>query len=213
MYNFNWLGQKRLFIDLCMQIRQTITTKKKKPEDAETFQEIDYVNPDGTVVPKLGVGGWNSYPWTCSECSAIYFEIDELREHISTSHNISSVRYLCLDCPKVYSKYVSFVSHVKHHRPFLKYCCNICYKWYSTSKEVEDHQITHNEEYPYHCNICDKRFRVQSLLNLHTRSHLPSDVKNCFPCNHCPKKFGELVTKKVITGNCKYCEFQALNQT
>ncbi|XP_066159330.1 zinc finger protein 570-like [Euwallacea fornicatus] len=169
--------------------KRSVNSKKIKSNDTETFKEIDYINPDGTVVPKAGIGGWNTYPLTCSECSAVCFEVDDLREHYTSNHNIVSVRYLCLDCPKVYSKYISFISHVRHHRPILKYSCDICYKWYATSKEVEDHQSSHNEENPHHCTICGKRFRVQSLLNLHTRSHLPSDVKNCYPCNHCPKKF------------------------
>ncbi|KAH1024406.1 zinc finger protein 2 [Dendroctonus ponderosae] len=164
--------------------------KKSKPSEAETFKEIEYVNPDGSIVPKMGIGGWNSYHWNCSECATILFAADDLREHFATAHNVTSVRYLCVDCPKVYSKYISFIRHVRYHRPCLKFTCDVCYKWYATPKEVESHQRSHSEEDPYHCTICGKRFRVQSLLSLHTRSHLPSNVKNCYPCNHCPKKFG-----------------------
>ncbi|XP_050309716.1 zinc finger protein ZFP2-like isoform X2 [Anthonomus grandis grandis] len=93
-------------------------------------------------------------------------------------------------CKKVYSKYVSFINHVKYHKPFLKFCCDVCYKWYETSKEIKEHQITHVEDEPYQCTTCGKRFRVQSLLTVHNRSHLPSSVKNCYPCDQCPKKFG-----------------------
>ncbi|CAG9771610.1 unnamed protein product [Ceutorhynchus assimilis] len=164
--------------------------KIKKQDSAETFKDIEYVNPDGTVVPKRGIAGWNSYQWTCPECSTVFFEADELREHLAADHNIFTARYICLDCPKVYYKYVSFISHVRYHRPLLKYSCDICYKWYATSKEIELHQTSHHKEEPYFCRTCGKTFRLQSLLTLHTRSHLPSDIKNCYQCDQCPKKFG-----------------------
>lgn len=70
----------------------------------ETFKEIEYVNPDGSIVPKMGIGGWNSYHWNCSECATILFAADDLREHFATAHNVTSVRYLCVDCPKVIQK-------------------------------------------------------------------------------------------------------------
>ncbi|KAL1491363.1 hypothetical protein ABEB36_011971 [Hypothenemus hampei] len=177
-----------------------VQKKKKRPkiikksslnnDDTETFKDIEFVNPDGSVTPKSGIGSWNTYQWICSECSMICFDSETLREHYTTNHNIISVRYLCVDCPKVYSKYSSFLSHVRHHRPLLKFTCDVCYKWYATAREVQEHQIIHNEADPYQCPVCGKRFRLQSLLNVHTRSHLPSNVKNCYSCSHCPKKFG-----------------------
>lgn len=84
------------------QVKRTSNSSKKiKSVDSETFKEIEYVNPDGTIIPKPGIGGWNSYQWTCSECNMVFCEADDLREHMATVHNIISVRYLCLDCPKV----------------------------------------------------------------------------------------------------------------
>lgn len=183
--------QTRKIIKSTKKLKKTSKSiKKTKQIESENFKEIEYVNPDGSVVPKAGISGWDSYQWTCCECSNVFRVVDDLRDHFATIHNIISVRYPCIDCPKVYSKYVSFISHVKYHRPFLKYSCDICYKWYTTTKEIDIHQTTHFEEDPYQCNTCGKRFRVQSLLMIHTRTHLPNDLKNCYPCDQCPKKFG-----------------------
>ncbi|XP_050309715.1 gastrula zinc finger protein XlCGF26.1-like isoform X1 [Anthonomus grandis grandis] len=176
----------------CKKSKKSSTASKTKAklEELNTFTEIEFINPDRTVVPNPGIHGWDAYPWTCCDCSLVFLRAELLKDHCVAAHNIVSVKYLCADCPKVYSKYVSFINHVKYHKPFLKFCCDVCYKWYETSKEIKEHQITHVEDEPYQCTTCGKRFRVQSLLTVHNRSHLPSSVKNCYPCDQCPKKFG-----------------------
>ncbi|XP_030750344.1 gastrula zinc finger protein XlCGF26.1-like isoform X2 [Sitophilus oryzae] len=163
--------------------------KKSKATESGNLKEIEYINPDGSVIPKSGISGWDSYQWSCFDCNSTFQLTDELREHFNNVHN-SNIRYPCMDCSKVYSKYTTFISHVRFHRPHLKYSCDICYKWYGTAKEVDQHRSSHFEERPYHCNTCGKRFRIQSNLTSHTRSHLPEELKNVYYCDLCPKKFG-----------------------
>ncbi|KAF7284193.1 hypothetical protein GWI33_022444 [Rhynchophorus ferrugineus] len=152
-------------------VKKVKKSKKAKSSDNETLKEIEYVNPDGSVVPKAGISGWDSYQWSCYDCNSIFQVSDELREHFATVHNSNTVRYPCMDCSKVYSKYTTFISHVKFHQSHLKYSCDICYKWYGTEKEVDVHRTTHYEERPYQCSTCD-------------------ELKNLYHCNECPKKFG-----------------------
>ncbi|XP_030750345.1 zinc finger protein 501-like isoform X3 [Sitophilus oryzae] len=166
--------------------------KKSKATESGNLKEIEYINPDGSVIPKSGISGWDSYQWSCFDCNSTFQLTDELREHFNNVHN-SNIRYPCMDCSKVYSKYTTFISHVRFHRPHLKYSCDICYKWYGTAKEVDQHRSSHFEERPYHCNTCGKRFRIQSNLTSHTRSHLPEELKNVYYCDLCPKKFVWLI--------------------
>lgn len=133
--------------------------KKKSEELAGTDYEI---NEDGSITPKDSLSGWNTYPWTCCECHLVFSLADELKEHCSSVHN-AVARYLCVDCPKVYSKYSTFLTHVKVHRTKLKFCCDVCYKWFPSVSVHDQHRVIHGEHI---CTTCGKRFRMQSALQV-----------------------------------------------
>ncbi|KAF5297663.1 hypothetical protein FQA39_LY11994 [Lamprigera yunnana] len=144
---------------------------------------------DGSITLRRCIDGWDSYPWTCSDCQQTLPSADELKDHHSLEHG-QPPKYTCVECPKVYTKYNTFISHVRTHREQLRHCCDICGKWYGTRRAQTQHRLTHCEPRPHSCTTCGKKFRVQSSLLVHERSHLPAELKNSHQCDQCPKRFG-----------------------
>lgn len=95
--------------------------------------------------------------------SQVFNNEDYLKKHFaSVHHNI--VRYLCADCPKVYTKRGIFISHVRTHHPQLKRSCDICYKWFPTAEDQNSHRTEHRDEKQHICVTCGKIFHMQSAL-------------------------------------------------
>lgn len=82
-------------------------------------------NSDGTIssagLKNITNESWLDYPWNCSECSVRFTSVTSLRDHHTDNHLFTVMRYQCVDCSMVFSKYSLFVRHVQHHRPHLKY--------------------------------------------------------------------------------------------
>jgi KRAB domain-containing zinc finger protein len=160
---------------------------RKKESDSELSDAEP--NDDGSVTPKVELFGWNAYPWTCCDCHQNFNNSEDLREHHATVHG-QAPTYSCADCPKVYTKYSTFLTHVRVHRLKLRFCCDICGKWFPTVVAQKKHRNEHGDERPHACATCGKRFRMQSALMVHARSHLPAELKNKHQCDQCPKRFG-----------------------
>ncbi|KAL3280611.1 hypothetical protein HHI36_003848 [Cryptolaemus montrouzieri] len=165
--------------------------KKREVTEPEELSELSIIEfkEDGSCIPKEDLFGWDSYPWICCDCQQNFQTSEELKDHYTTDHN-QLPKYSCVDCQKIYSKYTTFLSHVRLHQVTLRYCCDICHKWYPTVGAVEKHRADHKEETQFVCLSCGKTFRMQSALLLHARSHLPAELKNRYQCDQCPKRFG-----------------------
>ncbi|CAH0557502.1 unnamed protein product [Brassicogethes aeneus] len=180
-------------------------SSKKKDTTLESLPDLDEfdINPDGSLRPKSSLIGWDAYPWTCSDCHQNLPGSEDLRDHFAAVHSCAP-RYLCADCPKIYTKYSTFLTHIRTHRVKLKYCCDVCNKWFNTVSEQEKHRSEHGDERPHVCSTCGKRFRMQSALIVHARSHLPAELKNRYQCDQCPKRFGTkpnlMAHKRIHTG-------------
>lgn len=153
-------------------------TKKPSEELQDCIQDIEYeLNDDDSITPKDNLPGWDSYPWTCDNCQLVFSVSEELKDHFATVHN-ASARYICADCPKVYTKYMTFIVHIKSHRPNLKFCCDVCYKWFGTAAIQEQHRSMEHGEYD--CPTCGKRFKMQSILQVNLM--LPVLISRFFCC-------------------------------
>ncbi|XP_077601265.1 uncharacterized protein LOC144215924 isoform X1 [Stigmatopora nigra] len=123
-------------------------------------------------------------------------------------------RFTCLDCGKVWSKRVHFVTHMRKHtgeKPFscpvcskrfsdkcivtrhLKihtgekpFSCSVCGKKFSRGSSLVTHRITHTGERPFRCSVCSKTFSRKSTLANHKVTHTGEKP---FSCSHCPKTF------------------------
>lgn len=82
----------------------------------------------------------------------------------------------------------------------------MCSKYYTNRKALGAHRSQHCEKRPYICRKCGKGFRAQSALQVHSRAHLPDELKNKYHCDLCPKRFGtkpNLMAHKRIHSGCK----------
>ncbi len=82
-------------------------------------------NDDGSItqmaVDRLKIESWNDYPWKCSDCDVLTVDIHDLRQHHISDHQ-STTKYCCVDCPKIFNKYATFLNHVRgRHRSHLKF--------------------------------------------------------------------------------------------
>lgn len=171
--------------------RKCKSVVKNHEEDLSKILDLEQCehHEDGSVTPRTSVEGWSEYSWQCCECLHSYSSADELREHFATAHK-QPARFSCNECPKVYSKYNMFIGHVRFHKPMLRFSCDICFKWFLTVRQQDRHRSEHGDGRSHGCLTCGKRFRMHSALLVHSRSHLPAEMKNCYQCDLCPKRFG-----------------------
>lgn len=107
----------------------TVSCHEEEDEniDSDVFVLSDSdKNSDGTIsaagLKNIPNESWLDYPWDCSECGVRFTSVTLLREHHTDNHLFTVMRYQCIDCSMVFSKYSLFVRHVGHqHRPHLKY--------------------------------------------------------------------------------------------
>uniref|UniRef100_A0A1B6CRP7 Protein krueppel n=1 Tax=Clastoptera arizonana TaxID=38151 RepID=A0A1B6CRP7_9HEMI len=188
-----------------MRCYSTVSAKAKKKSNINTKRDRKSMKggsdseTDEILKDKL----WDEYLWICSDCTEEFTNVQDLRNHHSTFHN-QAPRYTCAQCTKVYAQYNNFLGHVKRHRNQLKYNCEECGKSFSNKKVLDSHLTTHSDSRPYICSECGKAFRQQSALYIHSRCHLPEEVKNKYACDQCSKRFStkpNLVThKRIHTG-------------
>ncbi|XP_034239177.1 zinc finger protein 175-like [Thrips palmi] len=144
------------------------------------------------------------YSWMCCDCPEEMSTIDDLRTHHSEVHK-QVPKYMCAECSKVFTHYMGFLSHYRRHLENDRYCtCETCGKCFSNKKALDSHRIIHSDKRPHVCNTCGKAFRQQSALYVHSRCHLPDELKNKYACDECDKRFStkpNLVThKRIHTG-------------
>lgn len=171
-------------------------------------------NNDGTISEKgkdkINSETWNDYQWDCCYCFESFTNVNDLRGHCSNYHAQQMFQYFCSDCSKVFSKYIMFITHVRvSHRPHLKFCCDICSTYFWDLKMLRAHRYEHsNKDRSLLCQTCGKECRSHSTLQLHRRSHLPSDKKTMYECDICFKQFGtkpNLTThKRIHAGWCYF---------
>nr|CAD7263116.1 unnamed protein product [Timema shepardi] len=182
--------------------------------EEEEEEEEEYLEEEEPLSSRKRRDGWDKFPWRCTDCPQVKspsaltgikysrFKVEPkldgfvdlelpsmqaLRSHHQEAHK-QTVRFLCIQCKKVYTKYYGFVSHVRRHKNHMKFCCEECGKCFSNKKVLESHRATHSDARPYVCSECGKAFRQQSALYVHNRSHQPDEVKNKYPCDQCDKK-------------------------
>lgn len=145
-----------ILIFLYLQNRRA---KKKEPQsESDSLSGVSDAeqHEDGSITLNAELEGWDCYPWTCCDCQLQAANADDLKDHHATVHG-QGARYACADCPKVYSKYSTFLSHVRSHRTKLKFCCDACGKWFPSTRQQERHRAAHGDERPHACATCGKR--------------------------------------------------------
>ncbi|XP_013134133.1 PREDICTED: zinc finger protein 28-like isoform X2 [Papilio polytes] len=136
----------------------------------------------------------------CRLCTQNIDNIDELKRHITTIHQIvlypvdneflkfrlTNGRLTCTECDNSFTFFHALKKHMALH--FGTCICDICGAHYFQERMLLLHQKTHkniNENHP--CNECGKMFKSKRNRYLHiAKIHTKEPV---YPCNKCDEVF------------------------
>ncbi|KAF6203972.1 hypothetical protein GE061_002310 [Apolygus lucorum] len=201
------VAQKKYEYEITGVTKRTCNGKSKHSIPA---QETDGNCSDDTRITIKKA--FQNYNWECTVCDENLNTLGALKSHHQESHN-RPADFKCTKCGKIYTRYRSFVRHVKLHNDPKRFTCETCGKKFSQKTVLQSHQTVHTEERPHVCPQCGKAFKQFSSLYLHSRSHLPEQAKPKFHCPVCKKMFSSKHTmenhSKIHTGeknfSCDIC--------
>lgn len=140
-------------------------------------------------------GNWRN-SWDISRYNLFHnpFQMSSLLCYASTSEmkssNVTSAKYSCNACNKVYATYNGLIKHKQLHcsayfgKP--EYICDHCKKSYSSAGALKMHIRTHT--LPCKCPVCGKAFSRPWLLQGHIRTHTGEKP---FGCSTCGRAFAD----------------------
>ena len=135
-------------------------------------------------------------PYSCSRCSAAFYEAEELRLHVcdfqdgvqagvevdldeaavygddgGAKPQRTGKNYTCDECNSSFTKYTSLKSHLLKHTGEKKYKCEHCNKTFFSSSSLKIHVRVHTGDRPFKCKECPRKFSDPSNFNKHKRWH------------------------------------------
>jgi len=135
-------------------------------------------------------------PYSCSRCSAAFYEAEELRLHVCEFQDGAQAgvevdldeaavygddggaklqrtgkNYTCDECNSSFTKYTSLKSHLLKHTGEKKYKCEHCNKTFFSSSSLKIHVRVHTGDRPFKCKECPRKFSDPSNFNKHKRWH------------------------------------------
>lgn len=138
---------------------------------------------------------WNDYTWRCSDCDALFENIQSLRLHSMQIHSICC-NFKCNDCSKTYPNYRTFVKHVREHQKLLRYSCEYCSKRFGRDRYLKKHYTFHKDDIYLMCENCSSVFetpdQLQDHIFLYAKGHKRKPMKGelCeLKCTICDKEF------------------------
>ncbi|XP_068082759.1 transcription factor hamlet [Anabrus simplex] len=144
----------------------------------------------------------------CPVCSKDFPDIDQLDDHLISSHQFKS-EFKCDLCPRSFSCRSSLLSHLalRHgevRNQEKRYSCENCNKVFTDPSNLQRHIRAHHHGARSHaCPECGKTFATSSGLKQHT--HIHSSVKP-FQCEVCFKaytQFSNLCRHKRMHADCR----------
>lgn len=167
-------------------------------EEFDISEEVDKDKKANVIVEATKTKStWKDYNWECTICSSHLPNVSALIQHSQIEHNLepSDVKFTCIDCLKCFPRYYSLLNHVRHHhRKNLAYICDVCSENYQNFEELASHRSArHDSDSSYPsviiCPVCGKSFWSLSSLNIHSKTHLPDQLKYKSKCSVCGNKF------------------------
>lgn len=135
----------------------------------------------------------------CVVCSSKYTSCSKLREHITKSHTINSMKLMpkkkkekqnfhCSVCDENVLGEMNFRYHSRSHLPDdKKFVCQTCPRSFLKKSALRTHELTHNKPINSHtCKFCLNSY--SSLIFLRKHENLRHKIKN-FICDICQEGF------------------------
>ncbi|EFX82132.1 hypothetical protein DAPPUDRAFT_195595 [Daphnia pulex] len=117
--------------------------------------------------------------YRCEYCGKEFCQgrILAYEKHLTTHTGIpAAIRCTQPDCEFTYSNLMQLKEHMLSQHPEKAYTCDVCKKIFLTKQILTDHK-RHTRETPHECTFCEMRFHSPYLLQIHLRTHQPSQLK------------------------------------
>lgn len=121
----------------------------------------------------------NSHQLICPDCGKISKSNHNFILHYRAEHMLENDTMHCKLCNKIFTKIVSFMSHLRHEHHSIvymaenRYACKYCDKHFCCLLQLKKHAAVHMKERPYPCELCKKAFtRPYNLKSHKMRIHL-----------------------------------------
>ncbi|XP_046451608.1 uncharacterized protein LOC124199728 isoform X1 [Daphnia pulex] len=112
---------------------------------------------------------------TQPDCEFTYSNLMQLKEHMLSQHPEKA--YTCDVCKKIFLTKQILTDHKSMHDPSRGYQCSYCPVKLTVKASLIAHEKRHTRETPHECTFCEMRFHSTYLLQIHLRTHQPSQLK------------------------------------
>lgn len=119
------------------------------------------------------------FTYICDMCGDMFSNRKKLRKHLLTIHK-SCVQHLCAVCVAILPSIEELVEHVHTSHPLLlnrPFTCQICGKCYPSGCKVVDHIGSAHGKQHKPCRICWKIFTDERQLEEHVQNHSSAEEK------------------------------------
>lgn len=124
----------------------------------------------------------------CQKCVASFDTVQELENHIKSSH--SAIVFPCLRCNKEFNQKSSLEEHhLKVHNEVQKKKrrkmieCTLCDITFKNLKEMIEHEQLHDPGELYPCKVCPKSYQSLKNVYMHKQKHYTNKIT----CPGCKK--------------------------
>ena len=102
-------------------------------------------------------------------------------------------KYVCEQCPKIYSSRGALYSHKKSAHEGVKYPCDTCDYQSTQKRDLARHIQSKHEGIEYACDQCDYKTGYRVELNMHIRSKHEGIAYACDQCDYNYTKQSNLI--------------------
>ena len=139
----------------------------------------------------------------CTYCGNSFKNINILRNHIKTKHELTE-RYPCKNCDKKFKTNYDMKYHFfEVHKKVKPLKCPIpgCLAVVASAKSLYLHNLNIHSNREFKCSQCEKVFNQRANLRVHV---LQVHEKITVPCSHCQKALSSKEKKNLHEAKCPH---------
>ncbi|KAH0566641.1 hypothetical protein KQX54_002788 [Cotesia glomerata] len=142
----------------------------------------------------------NKTPHKCVKCSASFFHMTKLVEHLKNTHGIENA-FSCDECGKAFKSPMNIARHKLIHSGTKKFSCDVCEYTCNQKTNLETHKRRHAKDFLFKCSICKKGFISKADFAEHANVH----TNFRFRCDACDKNY---FYKRNLIAHLRLCHYE-----